>query len=208
MSSRGIALGFLLAGSLLTVSVLAGACSPLSRCVEDPAAGFNGGFEQVRDGLPLNWSVYAPETVPEGRFRIVLDPRDPREGRQSLCFEVESCSADGGWRSPGLFRELPAEPGATYRIRFWIRSRDCAWSARARGVAPKTGAPVELLASSVDASADWRLVEREVTVPAPNEHLRFELSITSPGSLWIDDVSIVRLRGADAGGATPDVERL
>ena len=32
--------------------------------------------------------------------------------------------------------------------------------------------------------------EREYTIPSPYERVRFELSIRSPGRVWIDDVRI------------------
>jgi len=164
-------------------------CTPLSEHVEDPSAGWNGGFEQARDGLPANWLVYSPRTVPEGSFDVRLDSEDFREGRQSLRFDVRACADEGGWRSPGIAAEVPGRAGRTYAVRFWIKSEGCAWTATVGGVDAKTGSSATPCRSD-GSSRDWHPVECRTTLTAPHERLRFELSITSAGRLWIDDVRI------------------
>jgi hypothetical protein len=55
------------------------------------------------------------------------------------------------------------------------------------------------VASSATRALGWRRVEERVTIPAEHDRLRFELSVTSPGSPWIDGVTIVPV--------VPDAER-
>lgn len=86
-----------------------GACSPLSESVSEPAAGFNGGFEVVR------------------------------EGERALRFDVAACGDEGGRRSPGLAREIGVEPGATYAVSFQVECEGSRWSAAWGGVDAKTG---------------------------------------------------------------------
>jgi len=175
---------------LALCALLVGAgCSPSSKQVEDPSVGMNGGFEHTRSGLPINWIVYTPDAVREGSCEVLLDDEDFKEGGQSLHFLVRDCSAEGGWHSPGITQEFPVTPGATYAIRFWIKSEGCAWTVSIGGVAAKTG-EYERLESSEFPAVAWREVEREYTVPPDFQRLRLELSITSPGNLWIDDVRL------------------
>jgi len=185
-----------LAGVLLCWVQLAfcAGCTQMSEQVEDPGAGPNGGFEITRSGLPVNWRVYSPRTIPEGSYELVLDRDDFREGAQSLCFRVKECSPTGGWHSPGITQELAADADTTYLVRFWIKSDGCDWTVSYGGVRAKTGVLETVDASEVEPGA-WRLVERRVPVPAGHERLRFELSITSPGNLWIDDVRLEPVAG-------------
>ena len=165
------------------------ACSPMSEQIKDLSVGMNGGFEHTRSGLPVNWIVYSPATIPSGSYELLFDDTDFKEGEQSLRFDVEECSSTGGWHSPGLTQEFPAEPGTTYAIRFWIKSKDCDWTVSVGAVGAKTG-EYETVDSSGVRTDSWRRVDREYTMPPVYERLRLELSITSPGSLWIDDVRI------------------
>lgn len=43
----------------------------------------------------------------------------------------------------------------------------------------------------------WTRVERRYVLPQPYERLRFQLSVRSPGTLWIDDVRIAPLGGGE-----------
>lgn len=164
-------------------------CSQMSEQVKDPSAGMNGGFEHMRSGLPVNWIVYSPATIPSGRYQLVLDDDDFREGTQSLRFHVEECSPTGGWHSPGITQEYPAEPGTTYAISYWIKTEGCDWTVSVGGVTAKTGEYETQDSSEINADS-WHHVAGEYTVPPQYDRLRFELSITSPGDLWIDDVRI------------------
>ena len=165
------------------------ACSPMSRRISAPEAGANGGFETARSGLPVQWNLHAPDTVPEGRFQVVLDTADRVEGAQSLRFDVSECSPDGGWRSPGLFQELPATPGATYVVGFAIKNEGCAWRASFGGVTAKTGRYESVDGGEV-AEEEWVRVDRRLTLGEWHDRLRFQLCVLSPGRLWIDDVRI------------------
>lgn len=170
------------------------ACGPLSQRAADEAAGLNGGFEVVREGLPVAWNVYTPQTVPDARFVLALDEEQRHEGLRALRFDVEKCSGEAGWRSPGLTREIAIVPGATYDVSFWVRSEGARWSADVGGVAAKTGALEQLESAQAD-DGRWARVERRVTVPEDFERLRFQFNVRSPGRLWLDDVRVERASG-------------
>jgi len=175
----------------------AAGCQEMSEQVVDRSAGTNGGFEHTRSGLPVNWLVYSPKTIPTGSYKLGFDKKDFKEGKQSLRFAVDKCSSDGGWHSPGFCQEFPATPGTTYAIRFWIKSRGCKWTSSMGGVSAKTGDFVKVDSTAV-AQGSWQRVERKYKVPLRYDRLRFELSIRSPGTLWIDDVRIEPVAGGHA----------
>lgn len=175
----------------LSLCPCARGCTPLSESVSEPSAGLNGGFEVVREGLPAQWLVYTPATVPGAEFAFALDEAERREGSRALRFDVEACGDEGGWRSPGLAQEIAVEPGATYDVSFWVRCDGSRWSAAWGGVDAKTGA-LERTDTSPCEEGDWRRVEARYTVPERYDRLRFELNVLSPGRLWIDDVRVER----------------
>ncbi len=74
------------------VMILAG-CNQMSEKETDPSVGLNGGFEVSKNGLPVNWLMYTPNTVPEAVFEIKLDKNVYKEGKKSLRFDVKKCSS-------------------------------------------------------------------------------------------------------------------
>ncbi len=175
--------------TLLAVTTLF-ACGPFSEQVEDKSVGMNGDFEHTQSGLPVNWLVYSPSTIPTGDYELLFDQTDFKEGTQSLKFLVHECSSTGGWHSPGIAQEYPVTPGASYLLSFWIKSQGSDWVVAFAAVAPKTGAGYEIINSSNVTADSWQRVERQYTIPPEYESFRFELTIRSPGSVWIDDVRI------------------
>jgi hypothetical protein len=169
--------------------LLPAACSPLSEQVMDPSAGINGGFEHTREGLPVNWLVYSPDTISSGSYELSFDRTDFKEGAQSLQFQVESCSDDGGRSSPGISQQYAASPGEVYSVSFWIKNQGCDWTVSIGGVAPKVGEYVHVTSDEFP-SEGWQRVEREYTLPPQYDELRLQLSIRSPGSLWFDGLEI------------------
>jgi len=173
----------------LLLPLLLAACAPLSEREADPAAGWNGGFEKARNGLPVNWLVSTPKTVPDAEFEVALDRDERREGRQSLRFVVERCSAAPGRLSPGIAQEIAADSGRAYAISFWIKSSGCAWDASFGGVTAKTGDARTIDGAGVPRGV-WSRVESVYVMPPGMERLRFTLDVLSPGRLWIDDVRV------------------
>ncbi len=172
----------------LLIAVLLAGCSS-SEYEEDPQAGLNGSFEVTRNGLPVNWYFYTPDTVSTGDFDIVLDTDNVRHGRQSLRFDVRESSAEGGKYSPGFFQEFDAVPGATYTVSFFVINDGTRFTSGVRGINPKTDGPFESIVEREASNRNWQRIEYKFTMP-DHEALRFELSILSPGVLWIDDLSI------------------
>ena len=180
--------------ALLITLFLAG-CTRMSEHEKDPGAGLNGGFEVVKNGLPVNWLMYTPNTAPEADFDIILDREDYKEGKQSLKFEVRESTGRGGWHAPGFTNEFFDTgrfygPGK-YLVSFWIKNDGTTFNVSAGGVAEKTGGMETLIetGASID---EWTYYEFVVEVP--EEHwLRLQLNVLKPGNFWIDDVRISAL---------------
>lgn len=176
----------LLLGSMLSHY----ACkSQMSEEVKQPEAGFNGGFEVVSQGLPVNWLFYTPKTVKEGTFTIQTDTKDFAEGKQSLKFEVQQCSATGGRLSPGLSKEWDVTPGATYRISFKVKSKEARIRTLIHAVSAKKSGE-RMSNEQNDTGGGWKTLSYTYTVPSDFSKLRFELNVLSSGVVNIDDVQV------------------
>ena len=147
MKSKGVKFKpqFLL---ILGLIIIVGACNQMSEKVEDKSAGLNGGFEVSKNGLPVNWQMYTPNTVPGAVFKIVLDKDDFKEGEQSLKFEVEKCSSIGGWKSPGFTNEFfevgKYEGEGRYKLSFWVKNNGAKFNITAGGITAKEQEEIRL----------------------------------------------------------------
>ena len=170
-------------------------CVQMSESKIDPAAGLNGGFEVTKNGLPVNWLMYTPNTVPNAQFEIVMDRETYKEGEQALKFVVDNCEWTGGWHSPGFTNEF-FEVGrfwgeGEYILGFWLKNDGATFHVSAGGVSTKQG-DMKTLIHSDQAVDDWNYHEFNISIKE-GDWLRMELNILSPGTLWIDGVEIIRV---------------
>jgi len=186
----------LLIGMIPVIIILINSCDyilhPMSEMIEDETAGMNGSFEVARSGLPVNWLLYTPKTVPAGDFNIVIDTTEFKDGKQSLKFNVRECVATGGWYSPGFCNQFPAKVGQSYKISFWVKNIGSGFFAQIGGVGSSTG-KYETIIKSDETIEPWRLVEYTYTIPEKMTSIRFELNIIKPGIFWIDDLKIEQI---------------
>lgn len=171
--------------SLLILS----SCNQMSEHIRDESVGMNGGFEVSKNGIPVNWLMYSPKTVPNGKFEIILDKEEFKEGKQSLKFEVEECSSVGGWGSPGFTNQFDAEKGRTYRLSFWIKNNEAEFRVMAGGVSPKTGDMKTLIQTSEQING-WKQFVYSVPLSEEFDQIRLEVNILKTGTFWIDDIRI------------------
>lgn len=170
------------------------ACQQMSEKETDKSVGLNGGFEISKNNLPVNWLMYSPKTVPNADFEIVLDQNNFKEGKQSLRFDVKTCSSSGGWGSPGFTNEFfdvgKFEGDAIYKISFWIKNNGTKFRVNAGTVTPMEG-DMKVLIERDEEIEDWKYFEYKINVPKGG-HLRMELNVLKSGTLWIDDVQITK----------------
>jgi hypothetical protein len=176
----------------LALASLSG-CRTMHASVRDDSAGLNGGFEVVKQGLPVNWLVYTPKTIPTGSYELVIDTTQYHGGRQSLKFVVLRCSDVGGWHSPGFSGEFDATPGATYAVGLWVKNEGAEFIAKVGGVSATEGRYQTIVQAS-ERIDSWKYFEHEYVVPAGFDKLRLEVNVLRPGTFWIDDVTIREVR--------------
>jgi hypothetical protein len=180
---------------ILGLVILMGGCNQMSEQVVDKTAGLNGSFEVSKNGLPVNWLMYTPNTIPDADFQILLDKEIFKEGKQSLKFDVKRCSSKGGLRSPGFtneFFEVGKYRGeGRYKLSLWVKNDGTEFVITAGGVSAMKGNMITLIKENEQID-DWKLLEYEIDVPK-DRWLRMELNILQPGTFWIDDIRIERI---------------
>lgn len=177
---------------ILCILIMTSSCNQMSEQVKDESAGMNGGFEVSKNGIPVNWLMYTPNTVPDADFDIVLDEEVFKEGKQSLRFDVVNCSSNGGWHSPGFtnefFQDDEIEGEVHYTVSFWIKNEGSKFKISAGPVSAMEG-NMTVLINEDEQISDWKLLEYQIIIPK-EEWLRIELNILQPGTFWIDDLQI------------------
>jgi hypothetical protein len=173
--------------------ILLGRSLDLSTTEIDEATGFNGSFEVVKSGLPVNWAVYH-RPLRDGKAELAIETSDPIHGARSVKFLVHEADSTGGWRSPGLFQVPDAEEGRTYKVSLWLKNLGCSirlhiTSESVESREPRT--PVtEIIGPDRTGEGEWRQFTYTYTVPSHYSNIRFEVNVVAPGTLWIDDVRI------------------
>lgn len=171
-------------------------CMPkMSESIEDHAIGLNGGFEHIKNTLPINWLVYSNKIINNSDFKIMYDTSDFKEGKQSLKFEVKNCSNKGGRFSPGIAQEIKVVPMNEYVISFWVKNNESNFLINISSVNATEKFDGPKLASS-ESTEGWQKHEYRYTIPKEMNHLRIEVSILEPGTFWIDDVKIEKLNNS------------
>lgn len=189
----------------LALVALTGACDPISLREQDDAAGLNGGFEVVQQSrgiegvkgaLPVNWYFHG-RPLQNGDAELSLDPLDPPEGRQSLRLDVHEADSVGGERTAGFFQVVPAEPLATYRVALWLKIRGARALVliRSESASEATQGRVQPHDEAATGPDTWRRFEYIYGVPEGFDNIRFELDVTRPGTVWVDDVRIEEVAG-------------
>ncbi len=159
----------------------------------DRAAGYNGSFELVKSGSPVNWHVYRGLNGSDGE--MTFDTADKVDGTQSVKFVVRKANPVGGNGSPGLFQVSYAQEGRPYRISFWLKTQGAVMRLNITSDAPghlwvtRTPAPIiELINAENMGGESWHQFIYKYTVPAHYSNIRFEINVVAPGTAWLDNV--------------------
>ncbi|MCB0265699.1 MAG: hypothetical protein KDH95_21745 [Calditrichaeota bacterium] len=176
---------------VLSFVIVTSGCIRMSEQIRDKSAGLNGSFEISENGLPVNWLMYTPNTVPDADFQIILDKESYKDGKQSLKFEIKRCLPTGGRHSPGFTNEWFDKKEGRYLISFWIKTSGTAYRIRAGGVEAKSG-DMRTLIDGYEKIDDWKYLKYEIVVPK-GRWLRMELNILNAGQFWIDNVKIEKI---------------
>jgi hypothetical protein len=156
------------------------------------------GFEEESDLKDVFGWRRNPETK---GFRLSLDPNNPREGRSSLKVEFDG---ESNFAAPVISQLLLVEGGASYQLRFWVRSE-----ALVSGGLPKVFvvdadqknvvSQTETFPSNTDNG--WREYSIDFVTAQSTNAIRIALQRqacnTSPcpifGRVWLDNFSLKKL---------------
>jgi hypothetical protein len=178
----------------LSILVLCLGCFNTSRIARNVGVDHNGGFEEGGEGKPINWNVYH-KGLKRGKAELTYDTEDFREGVRSLKFSVSSCSGAGDWQSPGVFQEVDVQANSAYRISYWLKNNQCRFDVKVNPIkedAPRQGTRV---LSEEGLGSEWSEYSSTVNTGVDETKIRFELNITGPGILWLDNVDIQEVEG-------------
>lgn len=169
------------------------ACNKMSTMIKGVDNKMNGGFEIVKQNLPVNWYFYSPETVPSGDFKIITDTMEFKEGKQSLKFLIHECDTLGGWHSPGFFQQFNAVGGERYKVSFWLKNQESSLKISTMSneyLKPRLGERDTSI--SIDFNIpDWKYYEYYFKIPTEVKMIFFEVNIYKTGSVWFDNIQIV-----------------
>lgn len=170
-----------------------------NREIKDQSAGMNGGFEIVRNQLPVNWYFTRyKETIEQNDrsindFDVISDSNDVKEGNRALKFVIRKCSDKGVFQSPGLFEEFEVKSGANYRMSFWVKNKGVNFKVDISAITLKGGSkePNEVKSiSSKEDITEWKQYVIEKHIPSDLDRIRIDLTLLSPGIFQIDDVQL------------------
>jgi hypothetical protein len=173
---------------VIIIILYAAGCAGMSEFIKGDDDTMNGGFEVVKNGLPVNWYYYSPGTVSEGEFGITSDSLVFKEGRRSLKFSVRQCSSIGGRFSPGFFEDFSATAGETYKVSFWVKNEGCRFRVYLQSSEYGKGSNQDTIVATSENFEDWKYFETDFKVHYGR--IRFEANILGPGTIWFDDVRI------------------
>lgn len=184
------------ATGIVTTAFVSSCTAQMSESELDPRLGINGGFEHVKNGLPINWLTYTIKTVKDADFDLVFDKSVIKEGKQSLKYVVRKCSGKSGRFSPGITQEIPVKTGEEYTISFWTKNEGTEYLFNITSVdAFNSSQGPKLL--SADNSNEWVQHTYQYKIPAKMKNLRIELNILKPGSFWIDGLKIEKIHSSN-----------
>jgi hypothetical protein len=168
----------------------------LTACLEtkspkDPLAGPNLGFEFTADGLPANWIFFQPNQFD---CSISLDSTAPREGKQSLRFDIRSSPQNGRMNFTGFTKEFPelTKGGGHYRLSFWIKNSGTQYRIYAGGVKAKESGSKSVVIEDSASFSEWKKMVIETDIPK-DMWLRFEIRLKGKGTFQLDQVEIEKI---------------
>ena len=170
---------------LSAIFVFLASCQ-MSESVIQSNVGLNGGFEHVKNGLPINWYVYNQN---QSEFKITFDTVVFKRGKQSIKFDVKKCTGEKGRFSPGMTQELKVTPNQTYQISCWIKNEGATFDFNVRSVNEKNAVLAKNWTHSM-LNNEWNELTFTYQIPQDMNKIQLELNILKPGLVWIDEVKV------------------
>lgn len=165
----------------------------------EPPFGLVGVNNPISGKIAANWH-HNIATAGAGGARAVFsqDTNNPHSGTSSQ--KIESLAGDS--KSPTqLIQDVALVPGATYTLAAWFRGDPAATVSMGFSQADPAHNYGQAI---VRLAAGWQKVSVSGRVLADDRGLsRVAISISSAGTVWVDDVSMVDSAGQPVAGAIP-----
>ncbi|MCL4204487.1 MAG: DUF1080 domain-containing protein [Pirellulaceae bacterium] len=145
--------------------------------------------------LPEQTTGVAPGWRTLGNAKVAASTDSPLNG--ALCRRVET---DGAWGGLAQ-RPLSIRAGEVYRGSVWARGQ------AAGGLAVRLVAGDKILAEQTIAapSPDWHEFPVELQPTAASDDAELQIGVRGPGTVWLDQVSLMPESWRQAGGFRPDL---
>jgi hypothetical protein len=154
-------------------------------------AGLNGGFENVEDGYPVNWTFF-PDPKSNDHFKIVLDSEHVVEGAHSLKLVVKQNGKTPGFRN---FR-IPVKAGKKYRLSMSVKADGCTFRVNriVQGQWGKTNMQSDIIINALKPSVEWEKYEKTIVIGDKETYVLFIFLIDGTGTFWCDDIQFEEIR--------------
>ena len=161
-----------------------------------PVAVVNPGFESNVpgiDGNPEGWHSY--QHAGPVSYTFGLDRNVRRSGAQSARIDNIGPEVYG---TLGQILRGPQFAGKTIRFTAWMKTQDVSGNGWSKGTglaltAYGSGSTIggtNFRRTAFGGTTDWTLREVTTVAPAGTDRLDIEISMTGPGTVWIDDVAL------------------
>lgn len=165
---------------------------------------WNGGLEppyyqvgvhnKISGDVAANWLVYSGNSDVTAAFS--QDTNNPHSGVSSQKISVSSVNSS----YVQLFQVLSLLPGATYTMTAWLRGDP---AAKTRVLLQNSHPPYNAYANAaVSLTSDWKQVSLTGQVNDTGQ-VNAMILVTSPGTVWVDDVSVTDALGQPVSGGAP-----
>ena len=161
-------------------------------------AGFESNIPGI-DGNPEGWYSYQ-HAGPES-YKISLDGEVAHSGRQSARID------NIGPEIYGTLAQIVRGPqfaGKKVRFTAWLKTRGVTGNGWSKGTGlaltayagGQTVGGTNFRKTAFGGTTDWSRHEATVVVPTGTERIDIEISLTGPGTVWVDDVTLEVLPAA------------
>jgi len=146
----------------------------------------NRSFEDA--DRPEAWEPVADK---DGEAALELDRSRPLNSANPRCLRIEAAPAAGGraGASNGGYWGIAARKGATYNLSLYAR-RDAGLTGPLTATLEGENGQVYGKATVNGLATDWKRHTAKLTANADDPKARLVLTVASPGTLWLDMVSL------------------
>ena len=153
----------------------------------NPTAGFNGSFETVEEGYPVNWTFF-PNPESNTSLQVVSDSEHVKEGQRALKIVTRQPDRTTGFRS----RRIPIQSGKKYKLAMSVRTYGCKLKVNriVQNSSGKKNLRADIIVNVHTPSSEWKTYEETLSVSEDAAIVLLIFLIDGSGIVWCDDIRI------------------